>query len=148
MGGPRKIMEFDGYKGGNKTFGDNRKGYRGGRVPAYPRGTGTWMAAVNLSDQDYATAVYLGCGSVAKGLRIAVQHAAGKLSQTVQVPATRIDAERIVKPAKKRIAQLVSRALGMKVSAPKPAGTQAKMGNDVTPANEWDDIKDGGGGDV
>lgn len=144
MGGPRKIMHAGGYLGGNKTFGTNRKGYRGGRIPTYPKDTVTWPITVKLSDQDYAIAVYLGLGNAARGVRIAIQHAAGRLAPTVSVPSTRIEAERIVRPAKKRVAVLVSNALGMRVRPPKPAGTHSPVIYDAAqpgPVNPWDDIQ-------
>lgn len=137
--GPRKLMRADGYRGGNDWTGPNRKGYRGGRVPVYPLGTTTWPTAVSLSDQDYATALMLGCGNAGRGLRIALKSAAGKLNPVIPIPSTRVEAENLIRPARKRIAQLVSKALGFQVRAPKPAGNQAKP-PDVTPIEEWDDV--------
>lgn len=100
----------------------------------------TWQAAAILSDQDYATALMLGCGNLGRGLRIAIQFAGGRLGEVAKIPSTRLEAEDMIRPARTRIAQLVSKALGLLIRAPKPAGTQSKAVHDQRLVNEWDDV--------
>lgn len=80
MGGPRKNVEADGWKGGNTTRGPDRKGWRGGRRSLDPPGTIKWAVATKLSDPLYCAALYLGEGSAARGIRRALEHAATLLA--------------------------------------------------------------------
>lgn len=66
-----KLVDPTGYKGGNYTRGENRRGYRGGRKPRVP-GAIIHTAALKLTDQEYATAAYLGVGNISAGLRLAL----------------------------------------------------------------------------
>lgn len=74
MGGKSKVMQADGWKGGNTTFGKDRRGYRGGRKSVHPPGTLTWPLMARLTDQEYAIAVMIGEGNLSLGVRRAMAY--------------------------------------------------------------------------
>jgi hypothetical protein len=75
----RRIKNAERYRRGNTTSGEGRKGWRGGRVSAYPPGTDLSPVMAKLSSAEYAIAVLLGDGFAAKGVRRALILAAPSL---------------------------------------------------------------------
>lgn len=71
----RDYMLPDMYRGGNTHRGADRKGYRGGRKPIYPKGTEVIKALVILSDAEAAVSMYIGQGNISRGIRRALAFA-------------------------------------------------------------------------
>lgn len=102
------------WRGGNATFGENRKGYRGGRKPMYPVGVTTWSQAAVLSDEHFAIALYLGSGVFSRGVQLALAHARKAFGDS-PMPETRVAAIEAIKLSRHSIARQVAQTLGLPV---------------------------------
>lgn len=75
MGGPRILLNHDGWRGGNTTRGPDRKGYKGGRKRLYPEGTALYPVALKMAEPECAMAIFLGRGNMSDGIRRALETA-------------------------------------------------------------------------
>lgn len=100
MGGPRKFMDPTGWRGGNTTFGEHRRGYKGGRPGLYPKETFTWPITTRLSQRHYAIALTVGCANASRGIQYALEAAGMKYSD---LPIGRIEAENALKSRTERL---------------------------------------------
>lgn len=141
----QKLVDPTGYKGGNLTRGPNRKGYRGGRKPRAP-GQILHTASQKLTDQEYATAVFLGVGNVSAGVRLALSLTRPFLGPYVQ--DTKYDAETNLEQFSASIQKAVKRAeaflselrarFDFSLRAEPSANHDAATDDNDTP---WDDMK-------
>ncbi len=87
----KHILDWDLYlnslpiNAGNRTRGEARRGYRGGRKRVYPKGTPVTRLVVTLSEELHLFAMGLGRGNVCAGIREALKLA---MAATVRTPGT------------------------------------------------------------
>jgi len=111
------------FGSGNFTRGSDRKGYRGGRKPAYPEGTITRIQRIRLSEAHVAAATLFGRGNAARGIRLALTAAALRMPG---MPTDEIRA-RALFLRENRNAPHTKQALGVTAAARKSLGVDDEV---------------------